>query len=113
MPRPANSFSPGTFNLRRRNPVAIMMVIDGNSSPLLRTTRLVFRSTLSISTFVQRSNAQALAIVSMKAKVVIDWIVYPRELAAHRFVLLEHQRVEPQLVTPTRRRKTGRASAND
>src|SRR5207244_9127484 len=57
--------------------------------------------------------AQFFTIVCMKTEVVVDWIVYERELTTDCFVLFEHERVETKLVTPTRGRKTGGTGAYD
>src|SRR6266498_1119717 len=56
-PFPTNSFSPGIPSCLRFTPVAMIIAIDCNSSPLRRATRFGFKSTLSISTFVQRSKS--------------------------------------------------------
>src|SRR2546423_8001324 len=49
----------------------------------------------------------------MKTEVVVDWIVYERELTTNCFVLFEHERVETKLVTPPRGGKAGGTGAND
>jgi hypothetical protein len=59
IPRPENSFSPGIPRLRRLTPVAITTKIDCNTSPLRNSTRFAFKSTLAISTLVQRSKSEA------------------------------------------------------
>jgi len=73
----------GIPSLRRRNPVATMIAIAFNSSPLRRATRLAFKSTPAISMFVQRSNSQSFglldkpfaqlaAVRGVKTEIVVD-----------------------------------------
>jgi len=57
--------------------------------------------------------AQLFTIVCMKTEVVVDWIVYERELTTDCFVLFEHERVETYSSHHRAAEKAGGTGAND
>src|SRR5690349_15498694 len=56
---------------------------------------------------------QFAAIASFQAEIVVDGVVDAMKLAADRVRLFEHERVQPQLVTPKRGGQAGWTSTDD
>jgi hypothetical protein len=62
---------------------------------------------------LDKSLTQLAPISGLESGIIFDRVMHPEKLAADFFVLLEHQRVEAQLVAPARGRKSGRTGADD